>query len=177
MKLITIFSFCAGGLLLSMSCAKNSTTALIEDDSASGAIAAAVGGALSNSISSGSLSLNKTPEFFNPTISRELASFVPPSLASNACPTFASTDAGCTHGGSSQWLSYRECIFANSPATWTGTQLLKTSSGAATCGNLPNPGPSGSLLRQFVAGTSSLTPASAIRTAASGGVITLDDAT
>ncbi len=177
MKFIPILAFLASGILLSTSCSKISSTALSEDDSASGAIAGIIGGALSNSTSSGSLTLKKDAEFLNPTISRGLASFVPPALADTTCPSFAIPGSSCVASNNHLWLNYQACSFLNSTAKWTGTQLLQVSAGTTTCGTFPLPGALGTLVRQFVSGPSSLTPATATRTSASGSTVTLDDST
>ena len=159
MKNSIILSLLASGLLLAQGCSKTTAGgAILEDDSASGAVASAIGGALSSSGSTGTMALLKTKPFLNQTITSAMSSMIPSAFAANACPTFATTGAGCMASTTNQWLSYSACSFGNSSATWNGTQLLKMSSGTAACGTFPNPGASGTLLRQFVAGASSSTP-------------------
>lgn len=128
------------------------------DESASGAAASAVGGALSSSNTNGTQALFKAPvnkqnhnawEFLAPAAA----------FASNSCPTFLTTGAGCATSGSNMWLTYSSCTF-NGAATWAGVQKISMSSGAASCGTFPYPGASGTLHRQFVSASASNTPSS-----------------
>lgn len=184
------------GALASLSaCSKNSSapaaaapttsSAPVEDTSASGAAAGAVGGALSSSGSGGSYtSVLRKPENFWANATQKLLKFIPDAFASTACPTFATTGAGCATSSTNMWLTYSDCSFGSSLATWTGFQLIAEAqnTGAVpsntSCGTFPNPGDNNMLIRQMVTnGTNSTTPATLSRTNAFGTVTTIDHST
>lgn len=155
-------------LVLSAGCGKQSASDASEDDSASGAVASAVGASLSNSSSNGTQA-----------VVFESASGAATTSAATAaiCPTFKTTAGStCSAAGSTLWLNYSACSFGGS-ASWNGTQALIASSGSAACGTFPNPGASGNLVRQFVASSGSTTPGKATVTTAAGVSVTLDHAT
>lgn len=152
------------GLVVS-ACAKktndtNETSSASADESASGAAASAVGGALSGTSASGSLAIYKMQQQ-DPVHGfwMMVAKAIEPkqAMASTLCPTFATTGSGCSASGSSMWLSYNDCTFQGY-ATWTGVQKITKSSGTATCGSFPTPPASGTLYRQFVTASGSNTP-------------------
>lgn len=154
-----------------------------EDYSTSGAAAAAVGGALSGSSSSGTLA-SVSPKYRSAqpvfqSFYRSASSFLPEALASGACPTFKTTGFGCATSGTSMWLSYIGCSFLDSLAAWTGTQELVMSAGSSTasCGTFPDPAASGNLIRQFVTASGSTTPGTATLTTSFGTSVTVDHAT
>ena len=130
-------------------CAKTSSstdTSVSDDVSSSGMVVSALGGALSSSNSTGSIVSNlKLQKKASPHFD-----FFPSAFASTSCPTFATAGSGCAVSGASMWLTYSSCSFGSSTATWSGTQLLKMSTGSATCGSFPSPGASQNLIRQFV---------------------------
>jgi hypothetical protein len=131
------------------------------DDSASGAAASAVGGALSGTSASGSLAIYKMREQdpvhgFWMMVAKAVE---PAAMASSLCPTFATTGAGCSASGSSLWLTYSGCTFQGY-SQWTGVQKITKSSGSATCGSFPTPPANGTLYRQFVTASGSNTPGS-----------------
>lgn len=146
---------------LLVSCkAKDQTlaTSYSADESASGAAASALGGALSGSSASGTqayLQMKSVPTIWE-TISHAA---VPSAYAAGFCPTFATTASGCSASGSSMWLTYSNCNFGGE-AAWNGVQKITRSSGTASCGSFPNPGANGTLYRQFVSASGSNTPAS-----------------
>jgi hypothetical protein len=154
----------------------------VEDTSASGAVAGAVGGALSNSESSGTLAfIQRTPETrFSRAWKYMGDAFLPDALAANSCPTFRTAQGdGCSASGLAMWLTYGSCEFSGSKATWLGTQSLTVSSGSTdpSCGTFPSPAASGDLILQYVSGSGSTTPSSAYVTSAYGTVGTVDDHT
>lgn len=124
----------------------------IEDLSVSGSAAAAMGGALSGSSNGGTLAQKlKSPSLFE---NLAYASGV-------ACPTFkSSAGSGCAASGSTMWLSFSDCSFGSSGATWLGTMALTFGQGAssvnASCGSLPVPASYASpyMVRQFVQSSS-----------------------
>ena len=168
-----------------VSCAKNNNVDInaAEDSSTSGMAASVVGGSLSSSSSGGtqaSLTPAATPAAPSSLYaSRDsLGNLISSAEASTACATFkTAAGSGCTAAGGTLWMTYNGCSFGTSSASWAGVQALSMSTGSATCGTFPNPGANNSLVRQFVTGASSTTPGTATRTAASGTVVTLDDAT
>lgn len=146
--------FLATVLLTSVGCKSKSegtTTGnpLTEDTSSSGAVVAAVGGALSGSTSGGVVAQSPAKGF------QKLFTSVQPMAT---CPTFLSSAGnGCAASGSTMWLTYSACNFPNSSLTFTGVQALIKSSGAAACGSFPNPGASATLYRQFVSASGGTT--------------------
>jgi len=160
-----IMSILVIGLMVS-ACGKkddvNTTSTDSADESASGAAASAVGGALSGTSANGSLAIYKMQQQdpvrgFWTMVAKAVAST--PAMASSLCPTFATTGTGCSASGSSMWLSYNDCTFQGH-ASWTGVQKITKSSGTATCGSFPTPPASGTLYRQFVTASGSSTPGS-----------------
>lgn len=141
---------------------------LVEDTSASGAVAAVIGGALSGSSANGTLSsaIRQRHSW--------AGNWVPEAQAATVCPSFLTSGSGCTSSGSTMWLSYAACQFSSGYATWTGTQALTMSSGSASCGSFPNPGANGSLIRQFVLTASSTIPTGARVTTAYGTTLVID---
>jgi hypothetical protein len=172
--------FLVAAALQLQACGKDSASSSAdEDNSASGAVASAIGGALSGT------SGNGTQAFFHsgakPSFTSRLAKatfdFVPDALAATSCPTFLTASGnGCTASASSLWLTYASCSFGGS-ASWSGTQALIMSGGSAACGTFPNPGASGTLTRQFVTASGGYTPGSATVTTARGISVHLDHAT
>jgi hypothetical protein len=75
------------------------------------------------------------------------------------------------------WLDYDSCNFTKSGTTWSGTQAIIMSSGAAACGTFPNPGANGNLIRQFVHGPGVTTPWAAAITSRYSTVGFIDDKT
>jgi hypothetical protein len=152
-----------------------------EDFSTSGNIAAAVGGALSGTISTGLLASQK---FFLNSAPIDLAHFTSVTLqpwpgianayAADLCPTYQTSTTACVATGSTLWLTYAACSFGSSLPTWTGTQALMLSNGSAACGTFPNPGALGTLIRQFASAVSSSNAGIATHTSAYGTVTTID---
>lgn len=170
LPLILLLALPAGCSLKSTS-GTTSGNPLVEDSSASGAVAGLIGGALSQS------SASAVQARTDPGRSR-LPWILPEAIAAGFCPTFA-TAAGttCTATGSTIWLRYLACSFAASNAQWTGNLSLAMSSGSASCGTFPNPGASGSLYLQFVSGFGSTTPSKGFVTSAYGTAVAIDDET
>ena len=159
-----------------------------EDTSATGTVAGAVGGALSGTSTTGSQAFEMRPPEAAAQMSmlRESAlvtrgQLLKPSSGLDAtgasvCPTFRSTNSSvCDVSGSSMLLSYADCKFAGSGATWLGTLALTPSAGAPVCGSFPNPGANGTLYRQYVTSSTSNTPGQTRVTSKYGTVITIDD--
>jgi len=161
-----------------VNCGKNSSTdvgSVSADTSSSGLVAGAVGGALSDSSSSGTQAFYKKFSA-KPTLTAEaqrLFALMPEANASSLCPTFHTTGTGCAASGSTMDLSYSDCTFTGN-ASWNGEQALTMSSGTAACGSFPNPGANGTLLRQFVTSGGA---AGSINLTAGGLSATIDDAT
>ncbi len=146
----------------------------LEDRSASGALANALGGALSASSFSG------TQTSSVPTRDR-FRSFFPYAMASLiTCPTYFNLlGENCTSNNTSTlWLTYHHCN--QGTTTWTGyLQLSMTpTTQIAICGSFPNPStPSipGILTRQFVmTPTPSATPYTATVISSFGTLATID---
>lgn len=148
------------------------------DESASGAVAGAVGGTLSSSGSNGTQAYYQWKSQQSPVRGFwalvEQAARPASAMASNFCPTFATTGTGCQTSGSSMWLTYNDCTFAG-VAEWTGVQEISMSSGNASCGTFPKPSSGGTLYRQIVQSAGSSTPGSA-QIVADNWTATLDDA-
>jgi len=133
--------------LICTACSSNKGTTtgnpvVSEDKSSSGAVAEAVGGALSSTSSSGTVSFAKAQS------------------ASVSCPTYK-TGAGaqCSASGQTLWLDYADCEFSGSSAVFNGTQaVIMSGSQTASCGSFPDPGASQTLTRQYVHGLNSTTP-------------------
>lgn len=173
---LTVLS--AGLILLMSACGKKSTStsdAAVEDTSTSASVAESVGGALSGSGSGGTQASYQfqLPSTFMSRVRSEISPF-PNAAAQLLCPTFRSTDSACNTSAGSMWLSYQDCSFSGR-ATWSGVQLLKMSSGSASCGSFPNPGASNILYRQFVSAASSTTP-SEVTVSAGGYEAVISDA-
>jgi hypothetical protein len=135
-------------------------SATTEDASASGIAAGAVGGALTGANGNGTQALMRFQAPASSSLYAALKSALDPfpsALASALCPTPRAPESGCSTSGSAMWLVYDACQFAGA-ATWTGTQSLSMSSGAAACGTFPNPGANGTLYRQYVQSAGSTTP-------------------
>jgi hypothetical protein len=161
---------------LSLQGCGNSTGSTTEDSSASGTVAAALGGAYNASMSGGTMAMrNEAPKHsrfsilldaLNPTIKNALAAML--------CPTYATTSpsAGCTVTSGVMTLSYGTttgCSFSGSAATWTGSQTLTPASGSPSCGSFPAPTSTPFTLTR-------LFPPTTTRTSASGVVVTIDTA-
>lgn len=140
---------------------------LTPDASVSGAVAGAVGGSMSSGQSNGTI-----------TTADEKISNALEIIYGGSCPTFA-TGAGatCSASGSSLWLTYSGCSFPGSATTYTGAQGFFMSAGSAACGSFPNPGPNGTLYRQYVTASGSTTPSSLVRHGADGGLMAIDNHT
>jgi hypothetical protein len=175
----------SGSLLMSLitvslalsACGKSSSSSnASEDTSASGAAAGAVGGALSGSSSGGT---QASADFrFQPTLLQSVKtqfSLLPNAFADVSCPTFHTMSSGCQASGGTMWLSYSDCSFAGA-ATWNGVQALISTS-SATCGSFPLPAANGSLIRQLVTSSGTLTPGSVTLTSNLGTQGVVDDAT
>jgi hypothetical protein len=155
-------------------CTRDISSTTAEDTSASAAVAAVVSGALNSSSSSGTLSL-QTPaaapsiwkRFFNAGVTR--------ALASGACPTPTNGVSGCSANGGVMTLTYSDCSFSGSSATWSGAAVLGSSSGSfsAHCGSYLPSGYSSNwiLTRQF---SGSLHNSPTTRTTGSGTLVELD---
>jgi hypothetical protein len=153
-----------------------------EDTSVSGTAAAAVGGALSGSINGGMLAQSNLNSLMR------LLNFVPEVNASaSSCPTYHTASGPfCTANNSTMWLTYSDCSFGDSAATWLGTQALTFGVGAdpftATCGVFPAFPNTGVpfIVRQFVqasSGAGAVLPSSGKVVTAGGSTVTYDDAT
>jgi hypothetical protein len=156
----------------------NPPSTSLEDSSASGAAAEAAGGALSGS------GQNATQAFVGQAIHRSAAdrlfaelSAVPNATAASACPTFKTSEgSGCHASGDAMWLTYSDCSFGASGATWSGVQGIFDSAGSASCKHFPYPSFPGSLVRQFVAASGSSSPGNASLTSAFGTVTQVNHA-
>ena len=151
----------------------------IEDTSASGAAASAVGGALSGSSgSSGLASLknqSRAPATRTAAKLRELFDVKPVARAAVSCPsTLTASGEGCSASGDSLWLTLEDCAYGGS-STYEGNLEL-ISSKALSCGAVPLPGANGILSRQYVNGSSSTTPGELVIQTAFGTTSTIDDA-
>jgi len=150
-KRLVVFSALMGAALLLQSCSSNAATSIADDNSASGAIAGVLGGAVSGSSATG------TQEHLVPISA----------LVSHAsCPTMKTANgSGCTQSGSIFTMTYADCSFGSAAATWTGSQVVTLASGSASCGTFPTT----TFTRTFGAGTT--------RTNKSAVVVTLDTST
>ncbi|PWU13564.1 MAG: hypothetical protein C5B49_14490 [Bdellovibrio sp.] len=137
-----------------LACKKATTTSttsssggdtVTEDSSASGIAVSAIGGTIL-SLTNGS----------SPTLGYQ-------ETASNACPTFMSNaGSGCTNTSTSLVsLTYSNCSFGSSTATWSGADLISLTNGTISCGTAPTIPPNGILGHGFTGN----------RTASSGTVI------
>jgi hypothetical protein len=141
----------------------------VEDSSTSGVVASAIGGAMSNSATSGSLA-------FNSSHKKSSFSFIPSAYASTACPTYlTASGSGCRTSGSSMWLTYADCSFGNSEASWDAVQAFIMSAGTASCGTFPNPGANETLTLQYET-LITHAPSTALLTTDFGTLSTIDDA-
>lgn len=118
-----------------------------EDASASGVVAVAIGGALNQSIPSGTVTRLDRHLFLFPFL-------IPAALASFSCPTLATaTNNGtnsCTSAGNIDILEYDNCHFGVSGANWSGFLAVTFQMGTTlTCGTFPTP-TNDTLLVQFV---------------------------
>jgi hypothetical protein len=156
----------------------NPVTTAVEDTSASGAAASAVGAALSSSNANGTFAFLDLPKKSN-YLSRIASSlFLPKALAGNLCPTFHTVGLNkCTASGDTMWFTLNSCDYASEFASWQGVSALISSGASATCGTFPTPAASGTIQRQFVTAASSTTPSTATVTSAYGTAVTIDDAT
>lgn len=175
--LLTLGTVCLIGL---SNCGNqdNATSSLSEDTSTSGTAASAVGGALSGSSSSGTLALRSQKTDWLANLQRTL-NFIPEVNASGTpCATFKTTSgSGCTAISDTLFLTYSDCSFPNSGASWTGVQAL-TAPSAVTCGTFPiASNESGTLYRQFVTASGSSTAGSATVVTPNGTTVTIDNAT
>lgn len=158
--LVLIFSF----LLLAGCNANNGGTTggnpYSEDTSASGAVAQAIGGSLSNTSSSGLQAFYKANPQRSPVKKYQLDfSIMPKAWASGFCPTFASISASlCSVSGSTMVLDYDYCNYPASAVVFKGKQAFTMSAGTPACGSFPNPGASASLYRQFVSNAAGTNP-------------------
>ena len=147
-----------------------------EDTSASGAVAGAVGGALSSSSTTGTFgfyNLHQRSNFFGQLIN---SLFLPKALAGGLCPTYrTNTPSKCTASGGTLWLTLNNCAYSGESAFWNGVETLTSSSGSATCGTFPTPGASGFIERQYVTVAGSTTPSTATLNTFSGINSTVDD--
>jgi hypothetical protein len=128
----------------------NGAAGVVEDSSASGAAAGAVGGALSDSSPNGtqaSMSFKSQRTFF--TALKAAINPLPSAFAESFCPTPRVTQNACSASGSAMFLTYDDCTFAGR-ATWNGVHAFSMSTGTAVCGTFPNPGANGTLYRQYV---------------------------
>jgi hypothetical protein len=81
----------------------------VDDDSPTGSVASAVGGALSDTTSGGShalAALAKSPRTTFATRALRAVDWLPSALAASICPTFRTTGGACSASGSALWLSY-----------------------------------------------------------------------
>jgi hypothetical protein len=170
MKFSVLTIIVATFLLLQTACSSSgsggTTTGnpLVEDTSSTGAVAGAIGGALSSSASGGTSQLKIMD-----------SAIVSPMAAT--CPTFATTGTGCAVSGGTMWLTYSACKFSGSTATFTGVQALIMSAGTAACGTFPHPGVNSTLKRQYVTASGSTTPSSLVRQSATGTYLAIDNHT
>lgn len=151
----------SGVFLISCSSSNGGTTTgnpLVADTSPSGAVAGALGGAMSNTSSGGSVTLDLMPRNYSSSIATQ----DDVSTMSLTCPTYASTNAYCADSSSSMWLTYDSCKFSGSSVIWDGFQSLTMSTGTAACGTFPNPGANGVLYRQYVSASGSTTPSTMV---------------
>jgi hypothetical protein len=105
--------------LIASGCGK--TTSSTEDTSTSGSVASAAAGAYNGSSSTGTEAMNEQKRKVS-DIEKLLASLNPLSSAnaSTACSTVNSTTlASCVSGGTAS-VTYSDCSFGASTATWTG---------------------------------------------------------
>ncbi len=169
----TIFSGCGG---------TSTGNPESEDVSVTGSAINAVGGAMSSSGSSGILASIKRPlprTLLKNNFIEMLAGvrFIPEAFASVLCPSYRTAQgAGCTATGSDFWLSYNDCRYSGSLASWQGALEIELSSGTATCGSFPSLLPNGFLYRQFVSSAGVTTPSTATVTTPLGIVVHVDDA-
>lgn len=148
-----------------------------EDTSASGAVAQAIGGALSYSSSSGLQAMYKPQSRMVAKNSLLDFSLWPKAWAAAICPTFLSTGSSCAAAGSTMVLDYDYCQFASSQVVFKGKQALKMSTGSAQCGQFPNPGASQSLYRQFVSNNLATAPSVMYMTSGYGTLAAVDHVT
>lgn len=164
-----------------ISCKKNTADTAsgtaTEDSSSTGVIVSAIGGAISNSDSNGTTAFYETkfqtPEqkIWNLLLTKANAS------TSASCPTIKTANgAGCSNVSNDVNLTYNNCSFGLSAATWSGTHQISLSTGAqVSCGTFPNLSSfNGAIQRQFVTNG---TPGSGSRTNAAGVITTIDHAT
>jgi hypothetical protein len=104
-------------------CAKSSDSAAAsEDTSSSGSVASAIGGANSGSTAGGTMSMNeKKQSYFD--VDQFIASLNPiaNAHASTACGTLTSTALTNCLGSHSASITYNDCSFGSSTATWNGS--------------------------------------------------------
>jgi hypothetical protein len=157
-----LVSSCGNNGAVSAGGAGGSASGGPEDVSASGAAGTAVGGALAMSSASGTVTRRDwLPEVLG----------IPSAYASTACPTVTTAvGLGCTQLNTAfVALSYGNCSFGLSEATWNG--ILAISGGTVTCGTFPT----GSISRQYVSNaTLTATPSVGTRTSEAGTSVTID---
>lgn len=148
------FIILLSGIIIS-SCNKSDSSDLNTTDSSSASelVSSSVSGAVSSSSSTGSLTFLEKQNNFKEYLTKFLTNYA---YAANSCPTPSST--ACT--GNNIVLTYSNCNFGSSAATWNGSQTLTFTSG---CGWTPG---AVTFTRTFSSGTT--------RTSAAGVVVTLD---
>jgi len=144
---------------------------MIEDNSTSGVVASAVGGALSSSSTNNSLAMNS----FSHRKTHESFSLIPSAMASTACPTYHSASgSGCHTTGGDMYLTYADCSFGSSQTNWDAVQAFIMSTGTASCGTFPSPGANATLNLQYVT-LLTHAPSTALLTTDYGTLSTIDD--
>lgn|GEM_PF-1310711 len=175
------------GVVIGASCSKKSTdgtttTTVSDDSSASGAVASSVGGALSNSNSTGAVAFydESSKNFRNSIIQKKLWEVFRGSFAEAAttCPTIlTSSGSECSISGAKVDLTYSSCTYGNGGATFNGTlELSASDSTSLSCGTFPsNLANNVYLQRQFVSAPG--TPGTGTRTNKRGVTVNVDHQT
>lgn len=103
-------------------CGKSSDTTSVEDSSASGSVASAIGGAYSGSNGSGTMARLDISLLMDRLSA--LSSPFTVASASTACPVFSNAAIGTT-------LTYNNCSFGTSSAVWNGSVSFSGTAGSS----------------------------------------------
>jgi hypothetical protein len=112
-----------GMVLWASGCGSSTSASGTEDTSTSGSVASVVGGGVNGSTSGGTQAMLEKQNYLDHVLNK----LTPFSVAdaSSSCPTFSSSACGSA-------LTYSDCSFSNSSATWNGSAAFACTGSLST---------------------------------------------